>query len=69
MTYISWSSDFVLSHENYLMYEQNDPTFDLKIKWVIVTHISWSSDLEDYLIYEHHTLGLWVSMTPRLTSK
>ena len=33
-----------------------------------MTYISWSSDfvlhLEDYLIYEHHTLGLWVSMTP-----
>ena len=34
-------------------------------------HISWSSDftlyLEDYLIFEHHTLGLWVSMTRCLT--
>ena len=40
---------------------QYDPTFDLKIK-VIVTHISWSSDfalyLEDYLMFEHHYLGL-----------
>ena len=38
-----------------------------------VTYISWSSDfalrLEDYLINEHNTLGLWVSMTWRLTSK
>ena len=29
-------------------------------------YIPWSSDfalyLEDYLMYEHHTLGLWVSM-------
>ena len=25
------------------------------------------SCLEDYLIYEHHTLGLWVSMTQHLT--
>ena len=25
--------------------------------------------LEDYLMFEHHTLGLWVSMTQRLTSK
>ena len=36
-----------------------------------MTDISWSSDfmlhLEDYLMYEHHTLGLWVSMTQRLT--
>ena len=33
----------------------------------------WPSDfvlyLEDYLMYEHHTLGLRVSMTWRLTSK
>ena len=32
-----------------------------------MTYISWSSDfalyLEDYLIYEHHILGLKVSMT------
>ena len=32
-----------------------------------MTCITWSSDftlhLEDYLMYEHHTLGLWVSMT------
>ena len=30
-------------------------------------HISWATDfaldLEDYLMYKHHTLGLWVSMT------
>ena len=25
--------------------------------------------LEDYLMYEHHPWGLWVSMTGRLTSK
>ena len=35
-------------------------------------YISWSSDfacyLEDYLMYEHHSLGLWVSMTRSLTS-
>ena len=38
-----------------------------------MTYISWSSDfalyLEDYLIYEHYTLGLWVSMTRCLTEK
>ena len=43
---------------------QYDPMSDLK---------SWSSDfalyLEDILIHEHHTLGLWVSMTQHLTSK
>ena len=36
-------------------------------------YISRSSDfalyLENYLMYEHHTLGLWVSMTRHLTSK
>ena len=40
---------------------QYDTTFDLKIMKVIVTCISWSSDfalyLEDYLMYEHHSLG------------
>ena len=40
---------------------------------VIVTYILWFSEfalyLEDYLMYEHHTSGLWVSMTRRLTSK
>ena len=59
---------------------QYDPMFDLKI---FVTYISWfvghcdyisrSSEfalyLEDCLMYEHHTFGLWVSMTKHLTSK
>ena len=49
---------------------QYDPTFDLKINVVSVTYISWSSDfsfcLEDCLMYEHHYLGLWVSMTRHL---
>ena len=35
--------------------------------------ISWSSDfvlhLEDYLMYEHHTLGLWVSIDPTFDLK
>ena len=47
-----------------------DMTFDLKIT---VTYISWSSDLalylENYSVAEHNTLGLWVSMTWRLSSK
>ena len=42
---------------------QYDPKFDLNINEVTVTYISWSSDfvlhLEDYLMYEHHTLGLY----------
>ena len=48
-----------------------DPTFKLKN----VGHsdlVSWSSDFvlyrEAYLMYEHHTLGLLISMT-HLTSK
>ena len=44
---------------------QYDRTFDLKTN---ISHcISWSSDFtlyfENYLMYEHHTLGSWVSMT------
>ena len=43
-----------------------DPTFDLNVDvvyaCVIVTYISWDSDLalnlEDNLIYEHYTCGL-----------
>ena len=42
-------------------------TFDLKINVGHCDLDTWSSDcalyLEDYLIYEHHTLGLGVSMT------
>ena len=38
-----------------------------------VMYISWSSDfalyLEEYFVYKHHTLWLWVSMTWSLTSK
>ena len=52
---------------------QYDPKFDLKINRVSMTYISWSSDfalyLGDYLMYVHHTLGVWISMTRRLTSK
>ena len=82
MAYISWSSDFALYLEDYLIYvctsyfgsmDQYDLMFDLKINVVTVTYISWSSDfalhLEDYMMYGHHTLGLWVSMTQRLTAK
>ena len=40
---------------------------------VSMTHISLSRDfalyLEDYLMYEHHTLGLWVSITPTFNLK
>ena len=36
-------------------------------KIVVTVYILWPSDfalyLEDYLMYEHHTLGLRVSMT------
>ena len=51
---------------------QYDPMFDLKINVGHCDYISWSSDFalyleDDYLIYEHHTLRLWVSMTWCLT--
>ena len=50
---------------------QYDLMYDLKIN--VGRYDSWSSDfvlyLEDYLMYEHHPWGLWVSMTRRLTSK
>ena len=40
--------------------------------YVIVIYILWSSDfalyLEDYYMYEHHYLRLWINMTRRLTS-
>ena len=43
-----------------------------KVMKVTVTYIPRSSDfalyLEDYLMYEHYYLGLWVSMTQSLTS-
>ena len=39
---------------------QYDPMLDLKIN---VGHCDFALYLEDYLIYEHHTLRLWVSMT------
>ena len=35
-----------------------------------MSYISWSSDIalyfEDYLMYEHHTMGLWVSIWPNV---
>ena len=52
--------------------KQYDPTFDPKNN-VAVACISWSSDcalyLQDYFMYEHHYLELWISMTRRMTSK
>ena len=54
-------------------YESVWPKLLPQNKYVTVTYILWSSDfalhLEDYLMYEHHTLGLRVSMTWSLTSK
>ena len=50
-------------------------TWRVTSKWInfTVTYISWSSDfviyLEYCLMYEHHTLELWVSTTQHLTSK
>ena len=52
---------------------QYDPTSDLQIFVGHCDYISWSTEfglcLEDCLMYEHHTFGLWVSMTRHLTSK
>ena len=52
---------------------QYDLTFDLKKNVGHLTYILWSSDfalyLEAFLIYEHHILGLWVSMTRCSTEK
>ena len=85
--YISWSSDFALYLEDYLMYVHHtlgvwrlfdawallfgimgryDPKFDLKINIGHYDLYSWPIDfalyLEDYLMYEHHFLGLRVSI-------
>ena len=52
---------------------QYDPTFDLKLNvghWPIFHGPSdFALYLEDYLMCEHHYLGLWISMTWYLTSK
>ena len=52
---------------------QYDPTFDLKTNvghYDLYFMVKWFAlYLEDYLMYEHHYLGLWVSMTRSLTSK
>ena len=47
--------------------------YDLKIFVGHRPYISWSSDfalyLEHYSVAEHHTFGVWISMTRLLTSK
>ena len=70
MTYISWSSDFALYLEDYLIDEghtrYNGSVWhkDWSHKYIFrsVTYISWSSDfalyLEDYLMVEGHTLDI-----------
>ena len=63
-----WSLfDVWTSYFGFGIMSQYDTTFDLKINVGHCDLYLWSSDftlyLEDYLIYEHHTLGLWVSMT------
>ena len=52
---------------------QYDPTFDLKINvghcdLYFMVH-DCALYLKDYFMYEHHYLGLWISMTWRMTSK
>ena len=63
MTYISWSCDFALYLEDYLMYEHHT----LGLWHNIWPQNKWSSNfalyLEDCLMYEHHTSGLWVIVT------
>ena len=67
------SSDFALYFEDSMIMSQHDQTFDLKInighgdlyfmdQWFCL--ISWR--LFDI---KHHTLGLWVSMTPDVWPK
>ena len=52
---------------------QYDPMHDLKINVGHCDLYPWSSDcalyLEDYFMYEHHYLGLWICMTWCMTSK
>ena len=52
---------------------QYDPTFDFKINEghcdLYFTSIDFALYLEDYLMYKHHSSGLLVSTTRRLTSK
>ena len=70
--FAAWTSYFGIM-------SQYDRTFDLKINYrslwpkINVGHCSWSSVfalyLENFSVVEHHTLGLWVSMTRHLTWK
>ena len=72
----SWSSDFVLYRRLFdawtLLFgimSQYDPKLYLKINIGHCDLYFMALYLDDYLMYEHHTLGLRVSMTWLLTSK
>ena len=68
---VSWRLFDVWTSLFWIM-NQYDSTFDLKIN---VGHcdlyfmVKWFALFEDYLMYEHHYFGLWISMTRRLISK
>ena len=57
--YAAWTSYFRIM-------SRYDLTFDLNInvgRYDLYFMVQWFCHLEAYLIYEHHTLGLWVSIT------
>ena len=45
------------------------PQYKYRSLWPIFHGPVILTYLEDYLMYVHHTLGVWISMTQRLTSK
>ena len=69
-SYVTFRFDDVICHFT-LSADDVAPQQDPKSQRT--SNILWSSDfalyLEDCLMYEHHTSGLWVSMTRHLTSK
>ena len=70
---VQWFCLISWSHMNSILWDYKSVWPDVRPqnKYVTVTYISWSSDfalyLEDCLIYEHCTLGVWVSKTRCLT--
>ena len=64
VSYISWCSDYALYLENYSVAEHQTLGLHLTSEYFMVHWIY----LEDCLMYEQHTFGLWFSMTWHLTS-
>ena len=59
------STVFQSFQDDFGIMSQYDTTFDLKINVVtdLITRCSnFTLYIEDCLIFEHHTLGLWVSI-------